>query len=154
MNLAFMIWFTDPASALCKLLLKLSMAFENRKNGPSPTMANIRDQCHGMTRDTWILTCIVIDAFSCFAIHDTKGNIVFTFRRYSVAYNKDRDTSLTTSVIENYLAIVAIGVSDPQVRIRKSCSSSCASIEDGPCTDDFGYFAMHCWLWTVLWLIY
>lgn len=81
----------------------------------------------------------MVDAFSCFAVHDAKGNIVFTLRRYGAVHNEDRNASLASTIIEDNLTIVVTDIADFQVLIWWSCSSSCMSIEDGPCADDFGH---------------
>jgi hypothetical protein len=64
-----------------------------------------------------MLTCVMIDAFSCFAVHDAKGNIVFTLRRYGAVHDEDRNASLTSTIIEDDLAIFATDITDFQVLV-------------------------------------
>ena len=92
-----------------------------------------------------MLTCVMIDTFSSFAVYNMKRNILFAFRRYGVVDDKDRNASLTTSLVEDDLAIVAPKVTDLHLRACMCCSNSCESIKDGSCTDDFGCLAMHRW---------
>ena len=96
----------------------------------------------------------MIDTLSCFAVYDTEGNILFAFRRHSTVHDKYRNASLTTSIVENDLATVVVDVTDLQVRIRRRFSTFRRLIEDGPCTDDFGCFGMHCSLAMVLCRLY